>query len=43
MGQVASNVADYVAAQQLVANTLPAAGTEWLDIRRDQARTRLAA
>ena len=43
MDQVASNVADYVSAQQSVAAALPAAGTAWLDSSRDQARTTLAA
>ena len=38
----AADAADYVAAQQVAAGALPAAGTPWLDASRDKAKAILA-
>ncbi len=37
-----TDAADYIAAQQIAARTLPAAGTPWLDASRDKAKAILA-
>ena len=37
-----TEAADYIAAQQMAASTLPAAGTPWLDASRDKAKAMLA-